>query len=135
VRLKCQFGCAGYNKRLLCPPYTPTPEQTAEVVACYRRAILVHAVDNDMINEIVPRLERKIFLSGFYKALGFGSGPCYLCDRCNTKARCKHPYEARPSMESCGMNVFDTVRANGFPIQVVTSRRQKGDYYGVVLVD
>ena len=27
VRLKCQFGCAHYNTRFCCPPYTPTPEQ------------------------------------------------------------------------------------------------------------
>jgi len=57
VRLKCQFGCSGFNKRLTCPPYTPTPDETAAAVACYRRAILLHAADNDIINEIVPELE------------------------------------------------------------------------------
>ena len=135
VRLKCQFGCAGYNKRLMCPPFTPTPEETARVISCYRRAILIHSKDNDIVNEIVPRLERKIFLSGYYKALGLGSGPCYLCDRCNTKARCKYPDLARPAMEACGIDVFSTARTNGFHIEVVRSRKQKGDYFGVILVD
>jgi predicted metal-binding protein len=135
VRLKCQFGCGGYSKRLMCPPFTPTPEETARVISCYRRAILLHAKDNDIINEIIPRLERKIFLSGYYKALGLGSGPCYLCDKCNIKARCKFPYLARPAMEACGIDVFSTVRANGFHIEVVRSRRQRGDYFGVILVD
>lgn len=135
VRLKCQFGCGGYNKRLLCPPYTPTPEETARVIGCYEKAILIHADDNDIVNDVIPRLEREIFLDGCYKALGFGSGPCRLCDRCNTKARCKHPYLARPSMEACGIDVFTTVRTNGFSIDVVRSRKQKGDYFGVVFVD
>ena len=135
VRLKCQFGCGGYNKRLTCPPYTPTPQETARVVACYRRAILMHARDDDLVEEIVPRLERKIFLAGYYKALAFGSGPCRLCEKCNTKVRCKYPYLARPSMEACGIDVFHTARTNGFSIDVVTSRRQRGDYFGVVLVD
>jgi len=135
VRLKCQFGCSGYNKRLTCPPFTPTPEETAKAVACYRRAILIYANDNDVINEIVPNLEREIFLAGYYKALGFGSGPCYLCERCNIKGRCKYPYDARPAMEACGIDVFHTARVNGFPIEVVTSTDQQGDYFGLVLVD
>jgi predicted metal-binding protein len=135
VRLKCQFGCGGYNKRLMCPPHTPTPEQTARTIACYGRAILLYANDNDIINEVLPQLERKIFLTGYYKALGLGSGPCYLCDTCNTKARCKHPYLARPAMEACGIDVFETARTNGFSIDVVRSRKHKGDYFGVILVD
>jgi predicted metal-binding protein len=135
VRLKCQFGCPGYNKRLMCPPYTPTPQEMASTIACYKQAVLIHADDNDIINRIIPQLERKIFLAGYYKALGLGSGPCYLCSRCNTKARCKHPYLARPSMESCGIDVFHTARTNGFNIEVVRSKRQRGDYFGVVLID
>jgi predicted metal-binding protein len=135
VRLKCQFGCGGYNKRLTCPPFTPTPEETARAIACYTRAILIHSDDNDVVNDVVPRLEREIFLSGYFMALGFGSGPCRICDRCDITSRCKYPYLARPSMEACGIDVFRTVRANGFDIDVVRSRRDIGDYYGVILVD
>jgi len=139
VRLKCQYGCPGYNKRLMCPPFTPRPEETAEVVACYRRAILLHAHDNAVVNDIVPELERKIFLAGYYKALGFGSGPCRICEnkgyKCNTSKRCRYPIIARPAMEACGINVFETVRSNGFHIEVVRSHGQSDDYFGVVLVD
>lgn len=139
VRLKCQYGCPGYNKRLMCPPFTPGPEETARVVACYRRAILLHAHDNAVINDIVPELERKIFLAGYYKALGFGSGPCRICENrgyeCNTSKRCRYPVIARPAMEACGINVFETVRSNGFHIEVVRSHGQADDYFGVVLVD
>jgi len=135
VRLKCQYGCGGYGKRLTCPPITPRPEETARVVACYRRAILVHSQDPEGVNKIIPRLERRIFLGGYYKALGLGSGPCELCDRCNVGGRCIYPHVARPSMEACGINVYATAHANGLPIEVVTSRSQKGDYYGLVLVD
>jgi predicted metal-binding protein len=135
VRLKCQFGCGGYRKRLTCPPFSPAPEETAKAVACYSRAILLHADDNGVINKIVPRLEREMFLKGYFKALGMGSGPCRLCDRCDTASRCKHPYTARPSMEACGIDVFTTVRENGLEIDVVRTRRETGDYYGVILVD
>jgi len=135
VRMKCQFGCGGYSKRLTCPPFTPAPKETAAVVACYKQAILLHCHDNDIINEMIPRLERMVFLAGYYKALGLGSGPCHLCDRCNIDARCLHPYLARPSMEACGIDVYATARANGLSIEVVRSRKEKGDYFGLVLVD
>ena len=135
VRLKCMFGCGGYNKRLTCPPFTPKPEETAKAIACYCRAILIHSDDPAVINEIVPGLEREIFLDGYFKALGFGSGPCRLCPSCDTKARCKYPYLARPSMEACGIDVFTTVRANGFEIEVVRTEKETGDYYGLILVD
>jgi predicted metal-binding protein len=135
VRMKCQFGCGGYGKRLSCPPFTPKPEETAAVVACYKRAILIHCRDNDEVNQIIPHLERAIFLAGYYKALGLGSGPCHYCDRCNVKSRCVHPYLARPSMEACGIDVYATARANGFTINVVRSYREQGDYFGLVLVE
>ena len=139
VRFKCRYGCPAYGKRLMCPPFTPTPEETARVVSCYSRAILLHAHNDDLINDIIPRLEQKIFLGGYYKSLGFGSGPCRICEnrgsRCDTSRRCKYPLIARPAMEACGMNVFETARANGFHIEVVRSHRQIDDYFGVVLID
>jgi len=41
VRLKCQFGCGGYGQCLVCPPFTPTLEQTRKVLESYNRAILL----------------------------------------------------------------------------------------------
>jgi len=32
VRLKCQYGCGGYDSSHCCPPNTPTPQQTREVI-------------------------------------------------------------------------------------------------------
>ncbi|MFQ6036649.1 MAG: DUF2284 domain-containing protein, partial [Sedimentisphaerales bacterium] len=38
VRLKCQFGCDCFGQCLVCPPFTPTPEQMRKVLDAYRRA-------------------------------------------------------------------------------------------------
>ena len=40
VRLKCQFGCPGYGKRLCCPPWTPTPDDTRRLLRDYRHALI-----------------------------------------------------------------------------------------------
>ncbi|UCF44650.1 MAG: hypothetical protein JSV99_12255, partial [Planctomycetota bacterium] len=48
---------------------------------------------------------------------------------------CRHPERARPAMEACGIDVFSTVRKVGLPIEVVRTRRQCPNYYGLILVD
>jgi predicted metal-binding protein len=135
VRMKCQFGCDGYASNLCCPPHTPTPERTREVIDCYEKAVLIHNTRARRgITAVVVKLEREIFLAGHYKAFGFGAGPCWDCKECDDR-RCKHPEETRPSMESCGIDVFATARANGYPIEVVKNRKCDENYYGLVLVE
>jgi len=41
VRLKCRYGCGAYGKRLTCPPYNPTPEETRRLLSEYEIALLV----------------------------------------------------------------------------------------------
>ncbi len=134
VRLKCQFGCGGYNKSRCCPPNTPTPQQMREVLDSYTRAILIHCTGNVSPGSIAVKMEREIFLSGFYKALALGAGPCKLCKECNPES-CVNPDMARPSMESCGIDVYLTARSNGFPIEVLKDRTCQANRYGIVLID
>ncbi|MCK4231752.1 DUF2284 domain-containing protein [candidate division WOR-3 bacterium] len=133
VREKCQFGCGGYGKNLTCPTHSPTPEETKSVIGSYRYALLIHGDENTPINKIVVRLERRMFLNGYEKAFGMGAGPCFLCEECTEP--CKYPDEARPSMEACGIDVFSTVKAHGFPIEVLKDQNCKPNYYGLVLID
>jgi predicted metal-binding protein len=136
VRLKCQFGCDGFGQCLVCPPFTPTPQQMREVLDAYRRAVLLHCLPDADVKAIVAELEREIFLLGYWKAFGLGAGPCYFCKECNLKEKwCRHSDRARPSMEACGIDVFSTVKKVGFPIEVVRTTRQCPNYYGLVLVD
>ena len=140
VRMKCQFGCPGYGKRLCCPPYTPSPDETREIIQSYQKAVLLNRrlARREMaksFNETVVALEREFFLEGYYKAWGLGSGPCRLCKECDVTRPCKHGYEARPSMEACGIDVFKTARDNGLLIDVVGNREDSSYAYGVILVE
>jgi predicted metal-binding protein len=134
VRLRCQYGCGCYNGSLCCPPHTPTPEQTRNVLDSYRKAIFFEAGQGDP-KRIAVALEREVFLAGYYKAFGLGAGPCSLCAKCAFTAGCRHPRTARPSMEACGIDVFATARGNGFPIEVVRDHKDPQHYYGMVLVE
>jgi len=46
-----------------------------------------------------------------------------------------HTGQARPSMEACGIDVYATVRANSYPIEVVKDYSDDADYYGLVLIE
>ena len=133
VRMKCRFGCGGYGGCLMCPPRSPTPEETQRVLDDYRWAVLFEA-GRRVPRDIAPKLEREIFLAGHYKALAYSSGPCRLCASCNMEGGCRHPDQARPAMEACGIDVYATVRANGFKIEVLTDTRREGHYFGMVLI-
>jgi predicted metal-binding protein len=136
VRLKCQFGCAGYGKRLGCPPRTPTPGETRRVLAGYRHALILAGDEpRGRRARLAAEIERAAFLDGLYKAFGLGAGPCRLCAECNVGGRCRHPESGRPAMEACGIDVYATCRNAGIELNVVTSRRQKPRYVNLVLLD
>lgn len=133
VRIKCQFGCDGYGQCLTCPPHSPKPAETRAMLKYYKKALLIHGDEKTDVRSIVATLEKEIFLDGYFKAFGMGAGPCFFCNGCAKS--CRHADKARPSLEACGIDVYTTVRNNGFPINVVRTQNCKGNYYGIVLIE
>ncbi len=148
VRLKCKYGCEMYGREYCCPPETPTPEQTRGILDCYQRAILFHcrAAKKEGENrtkvrkgylDAVVELEGEMFKDGYYKAFALLSGPCSLCGECakSKNKPCNFGYRARPSMESCGIDVYQTAWNNGFPIQPLRHKAETQNLYCLMLVD
>ncbi len=136
VRMKCRFGCDGYGKSLQCPPHAMAPETLRDLLACYSRAMIVRGSPpgKSFHNRLID-LEREAFLAGFHKALVFGAGPCPVCRVCPVGAECRHPKQARPSMEACGIDVYTTVRRAGFNLRPVGSRDGYVKYFGLLLME
>jgi predicted metal-binding protein len=118
----------------MCPPHTPGPEETRKMLNAYKKAILFESGGADT-KEIASQMEREIFLAGYPKALGMGAGPCRLCRSCAFKEGCRHPDQARPSMEALGIDVFTTARRHGFTIDVVKTYRDPQHYFGLILIE
>ena len=134
TRYKCQYGCGAYGKSLCCPPNTPTPDDTKKILSDYNLGLLVHFGGDVRVTKAIATIEREVFLMNYYKVIGFGAGPCRFCKECSL-SECKAPMLARPSMEACGIDVYSTARNNGFPIQVLTSKDEKENYYGLLLIE
>lgn len=148
VRLKCQFGCASYGKIYSCPPDTPAPEQTRSILDTYHRAILFHIqpsqVEADMWRKMrvkmlngLTDLEGEMFKDGYYKAFVLLAGPCHLCKECSKlkEEPCNFGQKARPSMEACGIDVFQTARNAGFSIAPLREKTDPRNDFCLMLVD
>jgi predicted metal-binding protein len=144
VRLKCQFGCKNYGTRYTCPPHSPSPEDTRKVLDEYSKAFLIKYEGFLGFDEYPPKnlekamtdlslhvckaaydMERHAFLSGYYKAFSYGAHRCRLCDICDVmeeRKGCRFQKEARPSLESAGIDVFKTTENAGMRTEVVQSR-------------
>jgi len=146
VRWKCQFGCSYHGTSYCCPPYTPTPEQSRQTFDSYNRAILFHLqwtkgvqrgreIKNYMNN--VVDMERELFLDGFYRAYAMIAGYCILCKECTLPQNrpCIFPEKARPSMEACGIDVFQTARNHDLPLYTVRTEEETRNIYCLLLVD
>lgn len=134
VRYKCRFGCRRYNQSLCCPPHSPEVDETRKMISEFTLGLLIHFKTLAEVTQAIVKIERELFLRNYYKVISFGGGPCKLCKTCE-KTACKFPMLARPSMEGCGIDVYATVMNNNFPIHVLTSKEEKQNAYGLVLIE
>jgi predicted metal-binding protein len=148
VRLKCMVPiCEGYGRHMMCPPSAMSVDDFSRVLGSYKRGILVQVVQGSRLVDktqeserklhcVVNRLEALAFKEGYYLAAGLICSSCTLCKKCVEPASgepCRHPFEARPSMQSMGIDVVATCRKVGLPI--VFSSPNKVRWTGLVLID
>ncbi len=136
VRIKCRFGCGGYGKNLQCPPHTLSHSELREVLASYSLVLMIQGSPpgRDFHKKLLE-LEKRAFLDGFHKALVFGAGPCPVCDSCPGDPVCRNPEKARPSMEACGIDVYETAHNAGFRIEPVCEKQGYVKYFGLLLME
>ncbi|UCE91079.1 MAG: DUF2284 domain-containing protein [Methanobacteriota archaeon] len=87
------------------------------------------------LHRLVNRLEATAFKEGFHLAAGLIGGECSLCDECvppHSGEPCRHPFEARPSMEAMGIDVLRTCDSVGLPLFL--SSEKKVRWTGLVLL-
>jgi len=135
VRAKCAYGCSQYGRRWSCPPHSMDQAGFEELLACYSQALLVVGQPPlHMFQENLLKLERQAFLNGFKKALVFSGGPCCWCESCPDD-HCRYPEKRRPSLESCGCDVFALAESCGIPVAPLKSSDDFVQYIGLLLVD
>nr|MDO8099417.1 DUF2284 domain-containing protein [Candidatus Njordarchaeota archaeon] len=155
VRLKCQYGCPSFGKRLTCPPFTPTIDEVKRTLSEYSRILIVKFDQPPIskkigaegfvkefnrrqrrVNEATLNIEKQLVMKGYYKAFALEPGICVRCKECVAEqGKCKHPTEARPSPEALAINVFSTVKNVGWNLEVKTDVYQSWINYALILLE
>lgn len=89
-----------------------------------------------LLNAVVNRVEGVAMRQGYHFAAGFVGGSCALCDVCAGQGNpegCRKPFQARPSMEAVGIDVFSTAKRAGLPLTHLPKEVIR--WMGLVLVD
>jgi len=146
VRMKCIFGCNEYGKNACCPPNAPSITECERFFREYSTVAVFHfskQVDKSedrhewtrKINSPLLELEQKVFLSGYQKAFLLFMDSCCFCKQCvSERSDCKNPRQARPTPEGLGMDVFQTVRKIGYPIEVLSDYEKRMNRYAFLMV-
>ncbi len=136
--LRCQYGCDRYG-RGHCPPNSPTPEKTRNVLQDFSSALLLEGEPpGKRFQSRVLDAEREAFLGGFHKAFSYWAGPCLLCNSCTVGVNdgmCRNTRDARPSMEGAGIDVYETVRRAGLNLQILSNKGEFVRYFALLLLE
>lgn len=147
VRMKCMFGCGAYGKCAACPPSVPNVDECERFFSEYTHAVIFHfqkLMENPQdrhawsatVNARLVKLERDVFVAGYQKAFLLYMDGCTLCKECpGVRTECKQPRSARPTPEAMAVDVFSTVRAVGYNIEVLPDYEHAMNRYAFLLVE
>ena len=90
--------------------------------------------DKKKLLSAVVDLEKAAMSKGYTLAVGFVSGSCQLCEKCNLKTGiCVNPTMRRYSEEAVGVNVKKTAKNAG--IQMTFPFEKNPDSFALILID
>jgi predicted metal-binding protein len=147
VRLKCMFGCPSYGKKAACPPNVPSVDECQKFFSEYQNVVLFHFEKQVEVpearyawcleeNKNLLALEREVFLAGFVKAFLLIMDECRLCENCSgERSKCKNQKLSRPGPEALAVDVYSTVRRQGYFIQVLENYKKPMNRFAFLLVD
>lgn len=92
--------------------------------------------NHERLCKIIGQIESLCIREGYHFVAGLSAGGCFLCDECvgaKSGLPCRHPFEARPSMEALGIDVVATAKRAG--TQLNFAQNESRDWVGLILVD
>jgi predicted metal-binding protein len=136
VILKCRWGCDSKGAdNLKCGSRGTTYNERVEIIRCYTHILFLHSHNSRELTRATLEIERAAFLDGYYFASAIRC--CCFCDHCSLEQGkvCPYPEKIRPCDQLFGINMYKTARQLGFPCQVLQTKDEQQNRYGLVLID
>jgi predicted metal-binding protein len=146
VRQRCWYLCKAANQLDTTPPVTPTADDTQLMLDEYKFGLFLRKevgfpfpVDFDPIwlefQESMVNAERESFVRGYGKAFAIASGNC-LCGHHDDSLRpCNFAGRKRPTLESIGVSLYDTLGLIGWDDYLVRDPHQPFQLFGLLLLE
>ncbi|PVX26129.1 MAG: metal-binding protein [Candidatus Bathyarchaeum sp.] len=84
--------------------------------------------------KMVRDLEKAAMNKGYPLALGFTTGSCLVCEKCDVEKKvCIHPTEARYTAQSVGVNIKQTL--DNASMSILFPMKGAPETFGLVLID
>ena len=134
--LKCRWGCDYSKSRSIkCEHHGISIEERKQMIHSYKQIFLLHNDNARVLTLACLEMEKELYLDGYYFAFALRS--CNFCASCNAKEgkECSHPEKVRPCEEMFGIDIYQTVRNLGLPIEVLKTSEDPQNRYGFVLIE
>lgn len=142
--LDCNVNKNILTRRWSCPPYSPHPQRTKDILAQYTNCLVINLetkfwpFTNHSFTTRNPfiQLTQKVFCHHYWKKLHFimlnlkrylskrydifswGSSPCHACIKCSYPLRCIKPKSFLFSPEASGIDLYLLARNLDLPIEI-----------------
>ena len=146
VRQRCQYTCRYTRQSDLCPPFSPSTEETSRLIEEYKFGLIVrrdepfpfrkdyHEVWNEFQNALVEA-ENEAFIRGYGKAFAVAAGNCIFCHHDDSIRPCEYPGKSRPTLEAIGVNLYDTLDMIGWEELLLRDPDSPFSLFGLLLLE
>lgn len=146
VRLRCQYLCSQTRQSDLCPPFSPTVDDTEKMMMEYRFGLLIRREIPLPATRPMPELwgefehamieaETEAFVRGYGKAFALGVGNCLFCHHDDSMRPCEFPGKRRPTLEAIGVNLYDTLDMAGWDHLIIRDSDEPFQMFGLLLLE
>ncbi len=145
TRLRCQYLCAQQRQSTLCPPFSPTQQDTARTLEEYRFGLMLRrevppggedaASEWRRFHDAVIEAEGECFRRGYSKAFAVAIGNCVYQHLDDSARPCDYPSKSRPTLEAVGVNLTDTLDLLGWDRHVVREPGEPLQMFALLLLE
>ena len=146
VRHRCWYLCQNAHGSDVTPPATPRSDETQEIVDEYKFGVICRKeigfpfpadFDREWLDfqTAMIRAENEAFVRGYGKAFTIGVGNCLFGHHDDSLRPCKFEGKKRPTLESVGVNLYETLNMVGWDAYVVRDPHEPFQVFGLLLLE
>lgn len=146
VRQRCQYMCLAARQSDLCPPFSPSAEDTAKMIDEFKFGLFVRReiplpFEKDHrelwadFADAMTAAENESFVRGYGKAFALAAGNCIYCHHDDSIRPCDYPGKKRPTLEAVGVNLHDTLDMIGWEHYLIRDAEDPFQFFGLLLLE